>query len=67
MAISEHARYVLGQPMEKSVCYDFREIRSRVMYRAWQIMEEEKVPFKEAVKRAWAWAKSECAKVDAIV
>lgn len=67
MTISPHARAVLEQPMTTSVCHDFREIRSRVMYKAWAIMEEEQVPFQEAVKQAWDWAKSECAKVGAIV
>ncbi len=67
MAISPHAQMVLDQPMTTSVCYDFREIRSRVMYKAWQIMDEERVPFGTAVKRAWDWAKAECAKVGAIV
>lgn len=67
MTISPHARHVLEQPMTPEVCYDFREIRSRVMYKAWQIMEEDQVPFREAIRRAWAWAKSECAAVGAIV
>ena len=67
MTISPHAKYVLEQPMTKDVCYDFREVRSRVMYKAWQIMEEERVPFREAIKRAWDWAKGECAEVGAIV
>ena len=67
MSISPHARHVLEQPMTKERCYDFREIRSWVMYRAWEILETEKVPFRTAISRAWDDAKRKCAELGAIV
>jgi hypothetical protein len=44
---------VLARPLDKELCLDFREVRRRNMCRAWEILEKEKVTFKEAVKRSW--------------
>lgn len=63
MPVSEHCELVLKQPATRETCLDFRGIRSRVTCGAWQIMEEEKRPFGEAVKSSWGRRKAECAAV----
>ena len=53
--------------MTKERCYDFREIRRWVMCKAWELMETEKLRFRDAVKKAWDLVRIECAKVGAYV
>ena len=58
---------ILDEPVSRELCYDFRGIRRRVMCRAWKLMEDEKISFGEAVRRAWRETKKECALVGAII
>jgi len=51
----------------KEICWDFREIRAVVMCKAWELMEKEHIPFREAIRRAWDWAKIECAEAGAYI
>jgi len=57
---------VLGE-LTKEVCYDFRAVRSAVMRRAWEIMDTERVPFRDAIKRAWDEVKRQCWKLGAVI
>jgi len=66
-SVSPRCQIVLEKGVTKDVCYDFRRIRAYVMCKAWKIMEEEKVPFRSAIKRAWDEAKRECAEAGALV
>ena len=45
---------------EPPSCWDFRGIRSWVLCRAWQSMEEKRIPFREAIRSAWDEAKRIC-------
>jgi hypothetical protein len=56
--VSAKCATVLGAPVP---CEDFRGIRRYVLCAAWRRMEEEKKPFKEAVREAWAEARKACA------
>jgi hypothetical protein len=67
MVISDKCEIVLSQPLTKDVCYDFRTIRQRTMCLAWKIMDEQKIPFRQAIKEAWRTVKEGCAKVSAAV
>ena len=42
------------------MCSSFRGIRSFVMRRAHQLMQQERISFSRAMKRAWAEAKISC-------
>lgn len=53
MPVSERCRASLEEPVTREICLDFRGVRRRVMCAAWRSMEEEKVPFREAVRRSW--------------
>jgi len=50
----------LREVLDPSTCYDFKEVRKWVMLRCWTIFEEERVPFREAIRRAWGDVKSVC-------
>jgi len=67
--ISPHCKRVLDnfETRTKDVCVDFREIRAAVMCRAWQLMEAELIPFREAIRKAWVWAKDKCLKAGAYI
>jgi len=61
--VSPVCEAVLERGITRDVCLDFREIRRFVICKAWKIMEKEKVPFRDAIKRSWAGAKEECRKL----
>jgi len=63
MPVSERCQTALKEPAAREVCLDFREIRRRVMCGAWKIMEEERRPFREAVRTSWDRRRTECAAV----
>ena len=63
MPVSARCETALKEPASHEVCLDFREIRRRVMCDAWNIMEEERRPFREAVRSSWSRRKAECAAV----
>ena len=63
MPVSERCQAALKEPVSRDLCMDFRETRRRVMCGAWRIVEEEKRPFREAVKSSWERRKVECAAV----
>ena len=65
--VSPKCASVLEAPLSKDRCYSFRGIRQWVMCRAWEIMETEKVPFSEAISRAWAEAKKGCTEISAVI
>jgi len=65
--VSPKCEAVLTASMTKSVCYDFREIRRWVMCKTWALMETEKLPFKDSIKKAWAEARAKCAEVSAAI
>jgi len=65
--VSEKCDIVLKQDITKDLCFDFRRIRQWVLCKAWNIMEERKVRFAEAIREAWREAKSKCAEVSAII
>ena len=53
--------------LTKDICYSFRDIRTYTMCAAWKILEEQRVPFREAMAQAWRQAKEECRKLGAAV
>lgn len=55
------------EDLTKEICNDFRAIRSAVMRRAWELMDTEKIPFRNAIKRAWNEVKKQCFKLGAVV
>ena len=55
------------EELTKSTCYDFRAIRSVVMKHTWELMEKERLPFREAIKRSWEDVKVQCLKLGALV
>lgn len=65
--ISEKCKIVLSQPLAKDVCYDFKGIRQRVLCRTWQIFQEEKTSFSDAIRKAWREMKEECSKIGATI
>jgi len=58
--VSEHCRLILENDLPPDVCRSFRGIRSWVMCRTWELMEEKKMPFRQAIRTAWAEAKKRC-------
>jgi len=58
---------VLREKLTRDICYDFRAVRHWVMLRTWTIFEEERVPFREAVRRGWADVKAVCAEKAAYI
>ncbi len=60
--ISEHCKLVLENDLPAEVCTSFRGIRRWVMCRAWELMDENKMPFRQAMRTAWAEAKEKCLK-----
>ena len=65
--LSHRAEEILERGLTKDICYDFRGIRRWVMAKAWDLMEKERIPFREAIRRAWAEAKRECAELGAYI
>ena len=65
--ISPHCKRVLDnfETRTKDVCVDFREIRAVALCLCWKIFEEEKVPFRVALKKAWQIIKDRCFKAGA--
>lgn len=61
MTVSAHCLLVLKEPVTQSLCYDFRQIRARVMCLAWAKMEERRISFRQAINEAWADMKGACA------
>ena len=59
--ISEHCKSVLDKGLTEDVCRDFRGIRRWVLCRTWQLMDEEKKRFRDAISQAWKEAKDICA------
>ncbi|HDN81362.1 MAG TPA: hypothetical protein ENG41_01395 [Methanomicrobia archaeon] len=57
----------LNTEKRPGICWDFREIRSVVMCRAWEIMELEHKPFRVAIREAWDWVKEKCKEVGAYI
>lgn len=55
--VSAKCSLVLG---ETPHCYDFSGTRRYAACRAWQLMEEEKISWQEAISRAWQEIKSKC-------
>ena len=64
--VSPHCQRVLDN-FRKEICWDFKGIRAVVICKAWQFMEEQHIPFKSAVRKAWAWVKDQCAKWGAFI
>jgi hypothetical protein len=67
MELSEKCAAVLAKPPTKEECYDFRAVRRRAICTAWKILEEEKIPFREAIKRGWAETKAKCREISAVI
>jgi len=65
--VSEKCEIVLKQPVTKDLCYDFRKIRQRVLCRAWELIEKEKIPFRDAIRKSWREIKEECARISAVI
>ncbi len=55
-----HCKEVLDKGLNENVCKSFRGIRSWVMCRAFQLIEEEELSFSGALKKAWSEARSKC-------
>lgn len=55
--ISAKCSLVLDSPVK---CYDFSGSRRFAACRAWNLMETEKIDWREAIKRAWDEVKSKC-------
>jgi hypothetical protein len=60
LPVSERCQTALKEPVTREVCLDFREIRRRVMCDSWRRVEEERLPFREAVRRSWDRAMEDC-------
>ncbi len=60
MAISERCQTALKEPVSRETCLSFRDVRRRVMCDTWKRVEEEKIPFREAVRRSWDKALEDC-------
>jgi len=63
MATEEFERKLETEPLSllsKEVCQSFKGVRKIVMKRAHQLIREEKLPFREAMVRAWAEVKQKC-------
>jgi len=58
--VSEHCKFVLENDLPPEVCRSFRGIRSWVMCRTFELMEKKKMPFRQAIRTAWAEAKQRC-------
>jgi len=54
-------------PETKHICADFFAIRSVVAKAAWEYMREEGIPWRDAIKRAWAEAKNRCLGLGVVV
>lgn len=67
MAISPQCDTIIKAPMTRELAYDFRGIRARVMCYAWKFMEEKRIPFRDAIRQAWAKVKEEAAAIGAYV
>lgn len=65
--VSLKCKILLEKGLDKETCYDFRKVRAYVMCHAWELMEKEKIPFREAIRRSWSDTKTECAKISAII
>jgi hypothetical protein len=63
MPVSERCQATLKEPISRETCLDFRDIRRRVMCGAWKVMEDERRPFREAVRHSWDRRKVECTAV----
>jgi len=46
--------------LSPQVCKDFKAVRKIVMKEAHRLIREEKLPFKEAMTKAWAEVKMKC-------
>lgn len=57
---SSHCLSILNEPYSPEMCADFRRMRSRVMCRAWELMDKQRMTFKEAVNAAWKEVKAGC-------
>jgi hypothetical protein len=60
MPISERCQAALKEPVTRDVCLSFGDVRRRVMCDAWRRVEEERVPFREAVRRSWDRTLEDC-------
>jgi hypothetical protein len=56
----EEKKTVIEARLTKEVCESFRGVRSVVMKRAHELMAEERLPFRDAIKRAWEEVKTTC-------
>ena len=50
----------LREYLKPEICYDFRKVRGAVLLHTWHLFETERIPFREAIKRAWAKVKEIC-------
>lgn len=64
---SLRCKILLEKGLDKETCYDFRKVRAYVMCKAWYLMEKERIPFREAIRRAWDETKVACAEKSAII
>jgi len=58
--LTEHCKMVLEKGITEAICKSFRGIRSWVMCRAFELIEKEKMGFRDALKTAWAEAHEKC-------
>jgi hypothetical protein len=65
--VSTHCKITLEKGLDKETCYDFRKVRAWVMCKAWEKMSKEPMRFADAVRAAWADAKTECARKSAAI
>jgi len=65
--LSEKCQLILERDLPKEVCQSFRDIRRWVLCKAWQHIDEGKMSFREAIKKAWSEAKLTCAKHGVVV
>jgi hypothetical protein len=65
--LSEKGEEILKRGLSKDICYDFREIRRYVLIMTWKKLEERRIPFKTAIREAWAEAKKKCAELGAVI
>jgi len=65
--LSETCKLILEKGLTKDMCYDFRAIRRYVLCNAWKLMEERKIPFRDAIRESWRKAKEECISMSASI
>ena len=58
--VSEHCKRIFDKGLNPDTCTNFRFIRAWVMCKAWQLIDEHHLRFRDAIRAAWKIAKEIC-------